>query len=123
MTNAASGRLKSSLAMASTVLTLCAILLLGSAGQAQAGTSPYCNNQTLGGYQICTGASRTLYQVYGWGDQHSVCVGVNEMVKITCSGGPEQGTYNNFGNSYRRTPKISNNAYGSNTVHGVAFQP
>lgn len=98
-----------------------------SAGKASAGVSSYCGNQTLGAWGWCSGSPRTLYRVYGWGDQHSVCVSISGAPGTgwgyTCSSGPGVGVY---GPSYEPAylyPDISNNSAGTNTVHGVAYQP
>jgi hypothetical protein len=95
---------------------------------AQASTSPYCNNQTLSNYGACAGASRTLYQTYGWGDSRSVCVwwrfggwGSNGNA---CSSGPGVGVYSAVApTSNPWEPGINVNAAGSSVVHGVALQP
>ena len=123
------GRSKVAL-MASVVLALCLSISAGVSTSAQAATSPYCNNLTLGGWGYCAGAPRTHYATYGWGDQHSVCiysaVGSPEAgpsTTVKCTGGPGQGVYNPYGITTYWYPKIENNAVGSNTVHGVAYQP
>lgn len=90
--------------------------------------SPFCGNQTLSGYEICEGAPRTLYGVYGWGEQHSVCVyargwPIGSANGYTCSSGPSQGVVVNLNNSYYAKPGIQNNASGNTRVQGEAFQP
>lgn len=96
---------------------------------AQAATSPYCNNHTLSNYQACVGASRPLYQTYGWGDHRSVCVwwriqgwGSNGNA---CSSGPGVGVYSGLTPqpTWWWEPGINVNAPGSSLVHGVAIQP
>jgi len=112
------------------LLMLCgALLLLGTAAsigatKAEAATSPYCNNQLLGPYPAgCTGAPRTLYAVYGWGEQGGVCVGVaSGQGGLVCSSGL-QGAYNPIGSTSYQTPVIINNHGSNNRVHGVAYQP
>jgi len=76
------------------VLALCGVLLaiglmasIGSVSKAEAATSAYCNNQTLGSYGYCVGAARKLYALDGWGDQHSVCVRTTYVGPGACSGG------------------------------------
>ena len=96
------------------------VMLLSLPSTAGAATSPYCNNVTLGGYAECNGAARGLNGVYGWGDQHSVCVRAAANAWWSCSGGPSQGVYQGSG-CYYQYPYISNNAWGANTVHGVAY--
>lgn len=103
------------------------LLALALAGNADANSwSPYCNNQKLEpGAQECIGEPRTLHAVWGYGDQHSVCVSskVNEAM---CSSGPGVAVYNPnpeqwywiYGN-----PAIRNNAAGWNIVHGSAEVP
>lgn len=115
--------------LAGALMGTMALLLLGlvlGPVSAQASTSSYCGNQTLPGYGYCQGAYRMLYQVYGWGDQHSVCVAVSLAFNASrsCSSGPEVGVYSErLSSAAMLDPYISNNAAGSNTVHGVAFQP
>jgi hypothetical protein len=110
----------------------CAVLAMAFAiatpGQAAASSSTYCGNQTLSNYGWCNGADRTLYQVYGWGDSHSVCVfvrwpGQNGGPGGACSSGPGAGVYSPVYNTQVWTPAISDNAAGSTVVHGVAYQP
>jgi hypothetical protein len=110
------------------IAALCLAVLLGSPGTASASESPYCGNQTLGAWGICTGGQRTVNALYGWGDQHSVCVlyGATEGpggFSQACSGGGGQGVYDPLGSTGYLYPKISNNSGGANTVHGVAFAP
>lgn len=103
--------------------------LLVHSSSASAAWSPYCGNQTLAGYGNCDGAGRVLYQTYGWGDQHSVCVGFRfyppptQIFGAACSSGPGVGVYSAKVTSQFLYPWIGNNAAGSNTVHGVALQP
>ena len=107
-----------------------ALVLSWSLGSpaAHASTSPYCNNQTLSNYGACAGASRPLYQTYGWGDSRSVCVwwrtggwGSNGNA---CSSGPGVGVYSAVANgNFNWEPGINVNAPGSSVVHGVALQP
>ena len=104
-------------------LAICLAVLFGAAPDAKAGLSSYCGNQVLGGWQQCPGAQRTMYAAYGWGDEHSVCVGVSQLFNVTCSGGAGEGTYNPLGQTGYFTPIIRNHAAGNNRVHGVAYQP
>ena len=98
--------------------------LLGSPSGATASTEPYCGNQTMGAGATCAGLARNLEAVYGWGDQHSACVGTAETGGATvCSGGPGAGAYNPFGSFAVRTPLIRNNGGSANTLHGVAYTP
>jgi hypothetical protein len=109
------------LALGGVIITLLLGAVLISPSGAEAGTSGYCGNVTLGGYGGCTGSFRSLYAVFGWGDQHSVCVRTVQVGVTTCSGGAGQGTYDNFGFTFGGEPQIFNNAAGNNTVHGVSY--
>lgn len=110
--------------LAAAGVLLCLILSLGSPSRAKAETlSPYCNNQVFGPSQTCYGAARTLYAVYGWGDQHAVCVGTSANTNVACSGGAGQGAYAPVGFTAFLTPWIQNRGGGNNTLHGVAYQP
>lgn len=108
------------------LLALVAALAFGvSAGNpapANASTSEYCPNVTLGGFGTCNAAPRTLYAVLGWGDQHAVCVGALQGGGSACSNNPGEGAYSPTTTAYT-TPWIQNRAAGSNRVHGVAYQP
>jgi hypothetical protein len=110
-------------ALMGVMLAMSLALLAGAAPQARATLSNYCGNQTLSNYNTCYGAPRTMYAVFGWGDQHSVCVGASPGAPVRCSGGPGEGVYDPFGYTAYLTPFISDNAAGSNVVHGVAYQP
>jgi len=122
---------------------IAAIALLGSAAalwsaaaappSAEASTLvAYCNNQKLagtseGGQSWCQGSVRQLHYVYGWGDQHSVCVSATALAPA-CSSGPGAGVYDVYpeieGKYYWASyPFISNNAPGWNVVHGLSLDP
>lgn len=111
------------LALTGVVIALCVSYLAAAPSNAEAGTSGYCGNVTLGGFGGCTGGLRSLYAVLGWGDQHPVCVRTVQVGVLTCSGAPGEGTYDNFGFTFNGEPQIFNHAAGNNTVHGVAYQP
>jgi len=65
-----------------------------------------------------------MNQVYGWGDQHSVCVGVQNFPSLRrCSSGAGAGVYSPTFETFTWYPTIDNNAGSSNTVHGVSFAP
>jgi hypothetical protein len=111
-----------------------ALVAFTAPSQAEAGVSNFCENQKISGLgapfpeDVCIGAARTVYAVGGWGDQHSMCVGIGWngpgfWGAKTCSGGPGQWTYNALGTSVYGYPKIENNAAGWNVVHGRAYQP
>lgn len=133
MKNLALARSQSGIALLACTLVLCIFGLSHQPQQAQAGTSTYCVNQTLGDHAMCNGAERTLYRTYGWGGQHSVCVwasyGTPSGAPLggsgykACSSGPEAGVYSPayFENIANMFPGISNNAAGNNLVNGVAL--
>jgi hypothetical protein len=106
-------------------LSITAIGLLGlvlGPAQATAGTFGFCENQLLAGGQGCVGGQALMYQDYGWGDNHSVCVQLEpETASRRCSGGAEQGVYSGSLEEWYWYPTIENNASGSNRVHGVYF--
>lgn len=128
MANVRIGIPKAMLISGAALLGICLAFLTCSATGARASESVYCNNQTLGRNGNCSGAPRTFYAVYGWGDQHSVCVAATgspgaPAIDYVCSGGPGQGAYSPIGHNLYAYPFIANNASGSNTVHGIAYQP
>lgn len=113
------------------ILAVFAALQLTQVNQAQANTlSPdavhgFCENVQLGGNGYCAGPTTGMYQTYGWGDQHSVCVDIRPWSGVRrCSSGPGAGVYSgeippseigeNTGTAW-----IENNAAGANYVHGV----
>src|SRR5690349_19014353 len=116
-------RSKLLIALAACVASL-SLGLLGP-GAAHAGTGTFCNPVTLGDHGECRGGSYVkLNQTYGWGDQHSVCVGVAVFNwSFRCSSGPGAGVYSTKVEYMPYIPAIRNNASGSNTVHGVYLYP
>lgn len=115
------------IALAALVAAALLLLPLGSPSQAQAGVSPYCGGYIAGPWGQCTGASRTMYAVYGWGDQAGVCVSAISpsagLLGGSCSSSAGTGVYRPFGGNYYWTPWIQNNSGKVNTLHGVAYQP
>lgn len=106
------------------LLGSCAALCLGLMGpaHANAAVTPFCNPANLGGWGECVGTTQYLNQVYGWGDQHSVCVEAYPYNSSRrCSSGPGAGVYTPFLGTIVAQPRILNNAAGANTVHGVAL--
>jgi hypothetical protein len=87
---------------------------------ADAAVVGFCN-AGVGGYEGCLGNVSFLYQTYGWGDQHSVCVAVQNYNNGTtrCSGGAGQGVYSGTVEQNYWYPVMKNNAPGSNQLHGV----
>lgn len=102
---------------------LLALGLIAGQGQAKAAWSTYCNPVTLGGHGYCHGVPRNLYQLMGWGDQRSVCVMIAASWTERCSAGPGHGVYTPTFGPITAYPMIKNNAAGTNTVHGIAYQP
>ncbi len=109
--------------LAAAALSVSAALLMPGFAQAATWTN-YCNNQKLPGWQesgsiYCYGANRVAHELMGWGDQHSVCIGMSYMV-TRCSGGPGAGVYTSSELGYwiAGTPWIENQAPGWNVVHG-----
>ena len=101
-----------------------ALSLIAGQSQANAAWSTYCNPVTLGAYGDCIDSPRKQYQLMGWGDQHSVCVQVSNFKETRrCSAGPGHGVYTPTFEPWTWYPLISNNAKGTNTVHGISFQP
>lgn len=111
------------LALAGSVAALC----LGLVGpkSAEASWSNFCNPITVGGWQGCNGSARYMHQVYGWGDQHSVCVGAAGLEDTVrrCSSGPGAGVYTPIFGPLTWYPHIDNHAAGTNTLHGITFTP
>jgi hypothetical protein len=92
---------------------------------AQANWGNYCN-RTLGGYEPCRGPLVYVNQAYGWGDQHSVCVGIEPFDNWSwnCSSGPGSGVYSaKLNEAMNAWPAIKNHAAGTNTVHGIYLFP
>ena len=97
---------------------------------ASAAESSYCESRNLGDHVTCVGVQRLFFAVFGWGDQHSVCVGaatVNGLIGagIRCSGGPGEGVYDPVApesEPINFNPGIRNNAAGANVVHGIAYR-
>jgi hypothetical protein len=108
------------LALFGTVAALC-LGLLGPK-PAEASWANFCNPATLGGYGECVGTTQYLNQVYGWGDQHSVCVEAYPYNSSRrCSSGPGAGVYTPAMGNIVAQPRILNNAAGTTTVHGVVL--
>jgi len=106
-------------------IAMMALSLIVGLGHAKASWSAYCNPVTLGSFGVCTDSPRFQNQLYGWGDQHSVCVQVANFQPQTrrCSSGPGAGVYTPVFEPWTWYPQIVNNAAGTNTVHGISFAP
>jgi len=106
------------------LLCSAAAICLGMIGPrgAEATWSGYCT-VTLGSYGQCIDSTpRAMHQVYGWGDQHSVCVQAANLPSTRrCSSGPGAGVYSPVFEEFTWYPRIDNNAAGTNSVHGLSF--
>lgn len=121
-------RARGRIALAALVAAAALLLLpLGTPSQAQAAYSTYCGGYVAQPWSSCTGASRSMYAVYGWGDHAGVCVsGVSPAAGLIggyCVGGAGQGVYRPFPDTYYWKPWIQNNSGKVNTLHGIAYQP
>jgi hypothetical protein len=95
--------------------------LITGPASAQASTSSYCGG-TLSSRAWCAGATRWLYQTYGWGDQGGVCVAVSGYASLACTNAANTGVYSaNVGSNVWTQPTIQNNTGYPNYVHGVAL--
>jgi len=114
-------RAKLTLLLLGSLLALTLGLISGPAA-AQASTSNYCGGWK-GPWVDCGGASRQLYQTYGWGDQASVCVGMTySSGGWSCSSGAGSGVYSGqLAYNVTDIPRIKNNSGVNNYVHGVAL--
>jgi hypothetical protein len=82
----------------------------------------FCGNVLLaGGETHCEGPAVGLYEIGGWGDQHSVCVRGRELGYVTCSTGAGAITYDPLPFKTTDNPQIWNHAAGSNRVHGFYY--
>jgi hypothetical protein len=105
-------------ALVGVIATLCLWLTL-FAPWASA-SSKYCGGQRLNGHETCFGVARNLEEVRGYGEEHSVCVGIGAKAGH-CSGGPHQIATFDEGKVVFQKPSIEDNASGSTVVYGEAF--
>lgn len=111
------------------VATLAALALLAlsivrpAPANAEGEIGGFCGNVTLEGgiNHYCQGPWVALYEIGGWGDQHSVCVRGLTVGLETCSGGPGVVTYDPYGFRTSDAPQIWNHAAGANRVHGFYY--
>jgi len=105
-------------------LVVTAMLGLAAADSARAnGEFDFCYGKTLAGNTKCSASPSAGYiqAVYGVGNDHSVCVGVDSVGVKMCSSGPGKAVLNeSFGKGFG-FPYIENNAAGSNKVYGHAW--
>ncbi|HEY2768299.1 MAG TPA: hypothetical protein VGI76_08580 [Solirubrobacteraceae bacterium] len=115
------------LAIGTALAASCLALLLGGTATANATENPYCNPRTLAGGGACsTENTRTFNALFGWGDNHAVCVSVvivppGPGISRVCSHNPGEGVYDPLAEKVTLYAGIDNPAAGSNTVHGVSF--
>jgi hypothetical protein len=108
--------------LAALAMVTCA-LQFGIPPKADADLSPdgvygFCGNYLVHGNEACFGPASEFYQVFGYGDQHSVCVLVGGIPSTErCSSGPGAGVYSGEVSS-GGTPVIRGNAEGDTNVHG-----
>jgi hypothetical protein len=122
MTTALNQRARLLLMLLGSLAALC-IGMTSGPDSAHAATSTYCTGwQNPGGF--CSGAPRTLYQTYGWGDQGGVCVAPHLGWPRGCTSSAGTGVYSpRLSQPSYLNPYIANNSGGANFVHGVALQP
>src|SRR5690349_6082713 len=115
MTTALNRRARISLMLVGCLVALSLGLISGPAA-AQASTSTYCTGwQNPGGF--CSGAVRTLYQTYGWGDQGGVCVAVHLGWPRGCTSSAGTGVYSpRLSSPSYLNPYIANNSGVTNFV-------
>jgi hypothetical protein len=114
-----------------TALAMSVVLLLSSSSPAHAIYKQYCWGVTLPGgtnqyHPYCTGQTNGgqvpyLTEVDGSGANHAVCVWAAFSGNMQCSGGPNQGVYNQSPNGTVGPGNwgfISNLGYASNVVYG-----
>jgi hypothetical protein len=120
-------RSKQFVAVIAAAVALTGCMLIGPAAKADAyQTTVYCDGKALAAWWTCEGALRRLYGIYGWGDQHAVCIfvstGTGYPYYQKCSGGPGEGVYSAIGGPETQWyPSITNIAGNGNIVHGRAY--
>jgi hypothetical protein len=88
-----------------------------------ADASPFCGGQVRSNYGTCYGAARTVYAgggVSGYGDQHSVCLGIS-ILGGGCSSGPGHVHVMWLSYTINGSPWIQVNAPGASTLWGNTF--
>jgi len=108
--------------LAATVLTALSIIAPAPAKATEEITG-FCGNVTLAGgiNHFCEGPNVALYEIAGWGDQHSVCVRGRLVGLETCSPSPGEVTFDPYGFRTSDNPQIWNHAAGENRVHGFYY--
>jgi hypothetical protein len=105
------------LLLAGVLATLCIVLTLSSSS---ALASPFCGGQSVNNEIKCWGIHRVLSGDTGYGDEHSICIGI-DLINGPCSGGPGQLATLNLGSASDHAPWITGNARGFTIVHGETF--
>jgi hypothetical protein len=129
MDTSLTGRVGLTGAVLAAVLSACAVLILATPSAANASESQFCYGTTLSNHNWCVGEPREMNAVYGLGASNSVCVWgsfgpeAGTATSVTCSPGPNQGTYNGGFTLTTLHPVIQINAAGTSAVYGVAFRP
>jgi hypothetical protein len=103
--------------LAISLATLCVWLTLFAPA---ASANKYCGGQHLSNFEYCRGVERNLTGVEGYGEQHSVCVGI-DAISGHCSGGPHQIARFVWGEVIFTDPWIEDNAKGETVVYGETF--
>lgn len=124
MTESITRRSKAMLVLGGLLLGVCMTLLLGSPPTAKAGVGTYCNPAKEPAWETCwSGGPRGAYELYGWGDEHIVCIRAYSLPEQACSSGPGQGVYDPLRETVYSYLLIENHAPGAGWVHGVVYEP
>lgn len=113
---------KLALLVAALAASITMLLLLAAPRHAEA-YSPYCGG-TLWGYGSCWGAARNVNAVYGWGEDHGVCVWAsysNGAVSFPQACAPTNTVAYMPYSLAVRYPGITNSGQSNNRVNGVAY--
>lgn len=97
--------------------TLCVWLTLFAPS---ASASSYCTGRHLSNFEYCYGVSRSLTGDRGYGESHSVCVGIGGVTG-RCSGGAHQIAEFVYIEKIIDEPWIADNAKGETVVYAETF--
>lgn len=122
------GSLRASLAVSIVAAFLFLVGMTPARAFATSGDWTYCWGATLGYHGYCQSSvwNPHLTQLYGVGNEHSVCIGAVDWLPVKCSGGPGQGVlddfyYTGWWPNSPGYPWIQNQAAGSTVVYGHAY--